>query len=976
MAIDPGGAFEVALYNNDFFTNASNDDLQIRTMLERQRILIGTRSNADAALMITSNTVMMNNNLFIYSKLGVGKSNLDTYPVDIVGNTAIDGSVNMTKHILCRGMQLRRKTGSYFSTSNLPTGLVQGFSNDSIDTANGLTFYISSNTPTNYFRYVSAGNEIARFTGDGNFGIGLSNPDYKLHVQGDALINSNLYIAGHILPQQDMQYDLGSSNMRFRDLHLSSNTIYIGSSKIRSTQSGGIALLDANDTPAPTVSSKLSLSNYGEIVLYTSNNNLGISLSNPSSILEVGGTDAILIPKGSTLQRPSQPKRGHMRYNTNTDTFEGYGAGNTWGSLGGVKDTNQDTFISAESFPSSNDDILRFYNSNNETMRVTANGRIGISNQDPSERFELSGGNAKFNSNIYVVHKMSVGSSNPKETLDITGNIMTSQNIYSLGSIGIGTSNPSTQLDVNGSVKVNSNLEVIGDLTIRGATTTVESTTVNITDNIIRINNGATYTSSLLAGLEINRGTGYSNYNLLFDETTQFFKVGQSGQLQTVATRDDTPSSNTIAVYDINNNKFTGCNDFVYRAGNVGIGTSNPSNKLHVQNGAMFISDNRVGQRPSMSLQCSNLPLFNIQHSNEGSGIIENNGNNIALYAFSNIYFYSKDGGSNTERMRIQTSTGNLGIGTTTPHTQARLHIAGDGTQNQVQFSVLNGALDNKNWAMGPNGNTFYMYTLNDANNSTTDWLRVTRNTMSISNVCIPNGNVGIGNTNPFTRLHLTTTAAGTVVPMLTLQNNGGGNLTAGACIDFTTYNTSNTQARIHCLDENFSGHIIFSTKVPGSDTNALTERVRITNGGNFGIGTSNPGYKLEVSGAIYATGDITAMSDRRYKNNIIPLQGALSKVDQITSYYYNRIDDTNGKRNIGFIAQELEEVVPEVVTYDKMNDKYGVNYGNMTALLLSAMKEMRQEYTDKINQLQGIIRIQKEKIDILMKDAEVLIFK
>ena len=60
---------------------------------------------------------------------------------------------------------------------------------------------------------------------------------------------------------------------------------------------------------------------------------------------------------------------------TTYQTFEGFGAGNAWGSLGGVKDTNQDTYISAESFPTSNDDILRFYNSNVET-----NNNLGTTN--------------------------------------------------------------------------------------------------------------------------------------------------------------------------------------------------------------------------------------------------------------------------------------------------------------------------------------------------------------------------------------------------------------------------------------------------------------------------------------------------------------------------------------------------------------------------------------------------------------------
>lgn len=180
MAVQPGGAFEVALYDNDFFTNASNDDLKIRTMLPSQKIHLGTTSNQMSAIMITSNTVTMNNNLYVYSSLGVGKSNLSQYPVDIIGDTAIDGSINMTKYMLCRGVQLRKKTGSYFAPNFLPTGVLQGFSNES---SNGVNIYVSQSTSNNYVR-VTAGtaNEVLRVTGNGLVGINTSNPLLTLDI--------------------------------------------------------------------------------------------------------------------------------------------------------------------------------------------------------------------------------------------------------------------------------------------------------------------------------------------------------------------------------------------------------------------------------------------------------------------------------------------------------------------------------------------------------------------------------------------------------------------------------------------------------------------------------------------------------------------------------------------------------------------------------------------------------------------------
>jgi hypothetical protein len=56
-------------------------------------------------------------------------------------------------------------------------------------------------------------------------------------------------------------------------------------------------------------------------------------------------------------------------------------------------------------------------------MRIMTNGYIGMSNKAPSERLEVSGGNAKFNSNIYVGGRIGVGLSNPAQSIHIVGNI-------------------------------------------------------------------------------------------------------------------------------------------------------------------------------------------------------------------------------------------------------------------------------------------------------------------------------------------------------------------------------------------------------------------------------------------------------------------------------------------------------------------------------------------------------------------------
>jgi hypothetical protein len=125
-----------------------------------------------------------------------------------------------------------------------------------------------------------------------------------------------------------------------------------------------------------------------------------------------------------------------------------------------------------------------------------------------------------------------------------------------------------------------------------------------------------------------------------------------------------------------------------------------------------------------------------------------------------------------------------------------------------------------------------------------------------------------------------------------------------------------------------------------GFFTNAGVDRGRITSGGNWLLGTTTDnGERLYVSGSIRATGSITANSDVRLKKNIERIENALEKVGQISGYTYNTIYDED--RHAGVIAQEIDKVLPEIV--NKGNDGLmGVEYGNISALLIEAIKEQK----------------------------------
>ena len=107
------------------------------------------------------------------------------------------------------------------------------------------------------------------------------------------------------------------------------------------------------------------------------------------------------------------------------------------------------------------------------------------------------------------------------------------------------------------------------------------------------------------------------------------------------------------------------------------------------------------------------------------------------------------------------------------------------------------------------------------------------------------------------------------------------------------------------------------------------------------GLGNlSNNGNNL--SGNFVATGNVTAFSDERLKENVETIQGALDKVSQMRGVTYNYKSELNdGQRGTGVIAQEMQQVMPEVV---EEGQYLSVAYGNLVGVLIEAVKELKAE--------------------------------
>ena len=93
-------------------------------------------------------------------------------------------------------------------------------------------------------------------------------------------------------------------------------------------------------------------------------------------------------------------------------------------------------------------------------------------------------------------------------------------------------------------------------------------------------------------------------------------------------------------------------------------------------------------------------------------------------------------------------------------------------------------------------------------------------------------------------------------------------------------------------------------------------------------------------SSSVTAT-DFTISSDARLKEDISPIRNALDIVDRLDGVNFTYT--ASQKPSVGFLAQEVEEVLPELVATDTEGFK-SVSYGQMSAVLVEAIKELRAE--------------------------------
>ena len=208
----------------------------------------------------------------------------------------------------------------------------------------------------------------------------------------------------------------------------------------------------------------------------------------------------------------------------------------------------------------------------------------------------------------------------------------------------------------------------------------------------------------------------------------------------------------------------------------------------------------------------------------------------------------------------------------------------------------------------------------------------------------------GIGTVAPINKLDIYAVKADPV----TTGSSSNGNLRLGATIgnhvlDFGVSSTS-TYSWLQARDK--TGY--------GTFYNLLLN----PNGGNVGIGTTAPTTKLYVNGDITAN-SIAGTSDIRFKTNIRPVVFALNKVKALRGVYFNWNQtafpekEFGPQNELGFIAQEVEKIVPEIVSKDNTKEAYrSVKYDKLVALLVEAIKEQQKQIDSLQISVNKLIRL------------------
>jgi len=365
----------------------------------------------------------------------------------------------------------------------------------------------------------------------------------------------------------------------------------------------------------------------------------------------------------------------------------------------------------------------------------------------------------------------------------------------------------------------------------------------------------------------------------------------------------------------------------------LGVGTTTPDDKLHV------VGNLRVtGTFKDSSGDAGGAGQF-LASTVTGTNWVDSP---VTIAGTDGLILYNNGGTpSGAPQAYYDDINGRIGFGTTTPI--SKLQVVGDvciGTIiDIVPYDTLNsGTLS---WE-GSAGQLFSI-----TNNLTTGSIFSVNDVSGIPSIDVNadgtiqlgpyGGNVGVGILTPLDKLHV----VGNLRVTGTFKDSSGDAGTAGQFLTSTGTGTDwiTSSAVVNRSTDN-EDLIRYPTFESSNVAGIVNELFVAPNKLQF----------RPFTGTLSAT-VFTSLSDRTQKEDIRPIENAIEIVNQLTGVRYNWKNNTN-KPSIGLIAQDVEEVIPEVVV-EMADGLKSVSYGNIVAVLIEAIKEQHvriEELEDRLN--------------------------
>jgi len=531
--------------------------------------------------------------------------------------------------------------------------------------------------------------------------------------------------------------------------------------------------------------------------------------------------------------------------------------------------------------------------------------------------------------------------------------------------IGIGTTSPNSTLDVRGSLSVNTNT-FSGNITASStdhvliftgssAATATLPTAVGCTGRMYYFKNGsstvptpvltvAASSSQMIDAATtiavddanevvcvISDGSNWHIINMVLPNSNASTSWNQGGNAVT-ALRNFGTTNNFNLPFITNNIERMRLNT----SGNLGIGTTSPTERLQVDGNIRLSGSNR-----SIFFDATMDPyagIKNVTRSAETNELLLFSGND-----FSTAY--------GPDRIRLATHEIHLATANSNPSLNT-----GDATANFENTTTYPTRM-----YINPAGNVGVGATSFD--NLNPEKLLVDAGTTSSVNAIVAKGTI-----NDYFQLNVQNLSNGNwaSTDIVATANNGnestvyidmGINSQGYSTSSASILNGSNT-AYIYATGNHFfigngaqNRDLVFFTNSGGTGADGQ-EKMRITNSvitTNVSFQPANDNnYTLGATGkrwsAVHATNGAIQTSDARLKTNIHLMSYGLKEVMAMKPVQFNWKDNPSANPKIGFIAQEIKELVPEVVSGDETKENLGMNYAELVPVLVNAIKDQQKQ--------------------------------